>query len=633
MLDMRLAQARAALDVGRFDHALSILQSVVDTRADQETLGLVGQAMVGLGMEASAAEIFESAANLGGPDAFSHALRAAALYQTAGNDEQAQLIGLRLLRERPDDPDLVFLLVGIFEKSGELELAQALAPRLAASEREDHLIAAARVLADQPRNPANRIIYRKLRALLPDQPYVRFANLAQARDASEFDVVEREEALLKADIAREGPELLACEEPHAALIWLDDEAQLQHARNVGAFTPFTEQSRSIRRQMPHDWSDRIRIGYVSGDLWDDHATMRLLGEVLTLHDRERFDITLFCNTPDHFRVHDKGGRALWGDIVSIVDMDDEAAERLVRSRGIDVLVDLKGWTANHRLGLFNRQAAPVQVAWLGFPGSTVMVDFDYVIGDRFTLPDAAAPHFHERFCRLPETYQPNETRFRPRPQPVTRAALDLPEDVFLLSSFNSPKKLTPFTLELWADVMKAAPSAHLAVMAGEGIVDAFARRGIERERIHPLGKCAYEQHMARAAVTDLALDTFPCNGHTTTSDMLWAGVPIVTMRGQTFAGRVSESLLNAVGLADLVAPDRQGFVALAASIASDCDKAATLKERLETNRFLLPLFDAERFCRHLENAYAEMAARARAGEAPAAFDVPALPPRTGPFRH
>lgn len=632
-VDARIQEARARLETRRYGEALAVLQPIITPDSSEEVLALVGEALAGMGHKADAAEFFESAAALGQSAAYDHARRAAELHLAAGNDDKAQLIALRLLQQRPEDPALAFMLITIFEKTGELQLVDALKHRLVESEVPEHLQMAARLLSSDPYSPSNAVVYRKLRALFPNDPYIRFTHLGFARERCEFEVVEKEEAAIRAELARGNTAILQFEEPHAALIWLEDEALLRKAANTGALPLYTEESRRRRRAMPHRWGERIRIGYVSSDLWDDHATMRLLGDVLRHHDRNRFEITLFCATPEKYRSFDGGGRSGWGEIVSIREMDDAAAEAAIRARGIDILVDLKGHTGNHRCGIFNRQAAPVQVAWLGFPGSAAGVDCDYVIGDRFTLPDGSAPHFHELFCRLPESYQPNDPSARQRPAAVSRAALGLPEDVFLFASFNGTKKLTPGTLDIWAEVLKEAPEAHLWIMAhGQTVKSAFARRGIDPARIHPASKCAYADHIARVQAADLALDTFPCNGHTTTSDMLWAGLPVVTMKGQTFAGRVSESLLHAIGLPELVAEGREGFVALASAIARSPGTSDALKARLEENRFRAPLFDSERFCRHLEAAFRTMADRARAGEPPAAFDVPALPPRAGAFR-
>ena len=632
-IDPTLAAVRTCLDRGQFGEAVSRLQPLIGEGTEAPVLTLLAEALAGLGLSGDAADILEKLAADDGAERYGHLRRAARLHLAAGNSDQAQLLALRLLQERPDDPELSFILVRIFQQSGETSLVDALKNRLVTSEEPEHLQLALELIGHEHLNPARGPLYRKLRALFPDDPYIRFTNLDVARGLCDFETVAREEAAIRAELDSGRTDLLAAETPHSAIMWLEDEALLRRATNIGGLTPFTRESQALRHAMPHAWARRLRIGYVSGDFWDDHATMRLLGEVLSQHDRDRFEITLFCNTPERFAAFDQGGRQRWGRIVSIRGMDDAEAEAAIRAAGIDILVDLKGHTGDNRCGIFNRAAAPVQVAWLGFPGTVAGVDCDYVIGDRFVLPAASQVHYHERFCRMPESYQPNDPVHHVLPPATPRAALGLPEDRFLFASFNAPRKLSLEALDLWAAVLRASPGADLWIMGPEApIRAAFSGRGIDPVRLHMAGKCAYPDHIARAQAADLALDSFPCNGHTTTSDMLWAGVPVVTMRGQAFAGRVSESLLHAVGLPELVAGSAEGFVALAAGLAADRARMAEFTSRLAANRFRAPLFDAERFCRHLETAYEAMAARARAGLPPEGFDVPPLPARDGPFK-
>jgi hypothetical protein len=619
--DPRLAPARAAFARGDYQAALVQAEKLIRGTPDGGILAFLAETMARLGHRAEAAGLFEQAAEAGHlPETCRK--RAAVLYLEAGHEDAAQLLALQLLKILPEDPAVVFVLVSIFLKNGERELVDALKNRLVASDEPEHLLLAARLLPSDSANPANLVLFRKLNALFPEDPYIRMSLLGYAREFCDFETVEREETRLRAAMAAGDYSDLAAEEPHAAVMWLESDEDLRRATNLGPFPAFTEESRRARRAAPHAWGEKIRIGYLSADFWDDHATMRLLAEVLRRHDPARFEITLFCNTPERFIRFDGGGRETWGRIVPIRDLGDEEAAALIRAEGIDILVDLKGHTGNNRAGVVNLGAAPVQVAWLGFPGTCIAVDCDYVIGDRFVLPDGAQPHYHELFCRLPDTYQPNDPVSRPLPPAASRAELGLPEDVFLFASFNSAKKLTPRTLDLWARVLAEAPKAHLWIMApGDAVLSAFAARGIDSARIHIAAKCAYASHVARVQAADLGLDTFPCNGHTTTSDMLWAGLPVVTMRGQGFPSRVSESLLHAIGLPELVAPDDDAFVTLAAGLAKDPDRLKPLRQRLIANRFTAPLFDAERFCRNLERGFEVMAERARAGLEPVAFDV------------
>lgn len=620
-LDPRLAPARAAFDRGDYTAALTQLQSLITSTPDPQILVLLAETLERLDLLADAAGLFEQVADTGfEPEACRK--RAANLYMKAGRDDEAQLLALQLLKVLPDDPVVNFVLVSIFLRNGETELVNALKNRLVGSDDPEHLLLAARLLPEDSNNPANLVLFRKLRRLYPDDIYIRMSLLGYAREFCDFETVEREQQALRTDMAGGDFSALAAEEPHNAVMWLETDAELRLATNLGPFQPFTPESRTARRTAPHHWGEKIRVGYVSADLWDDHATMRLLAEVLKLHDPARFEVTLFCNTPDRFIGFDSGRRKDWGRIVSIRELDDKAASGLVKEMGIAILVDLKGHTGNNRAGLFNLGSAPVQVAWLGFPGTCIHIDCDYVIGDRYVLPDEARPHYHELFCRLPNSYQPNDPVNRALPPASSREQLGLPGDAFVFASFNGTKKLTPATLDLWARVLVAAPASHLWIMAPEAPIRlALGQRGISQDRIHVASKMAYAPHIARVQGADLGLDTFPCNGHTTTSDMLWAGLPVVTARGHGFPGRVSESLLNAIGLPELVAADRDQFVELAAGLANDPQRLAPLRQRLIDNRYTAPLFDARRFCGNLEKAYEAMAARAKSGRAPVAFDV------------
>lgn len=433
------------------------------------------------------------------------------------------------------------------------------------------------------------------------------------------------------------PGAIEAEQPHNAVMWCSDEglmARIADRRQPG----FTEESRARRRARPHVYDRKIRIGYVSGDFASGHATMILMRGVLEQHDPERFEVTLYCNTPDAIRANDDGYRATMGHLVSIRDMPDEVAVAAIRADGIDILVDLKGHTRDARPGIFNIGAAPVQLAWLGFPGSAVGVDCDYVIGDPVVTPDASAPHYHEAFCRLPETYQPNDSTHRPLPPPMRRSDAGLPDGRFVFASFNSVRKVSPEVFSAWVRILKAVPESVFWFMchsdrAATNFADAMAAAGIQRERIIPAKIIGYEPHLARLQAADLCLDTFPCNGHTTTSDCLWAGVPMVAVKGTTFASRVSESLLNAIGLSELVAPDIDGYVELAVSLARNSHGLSGLRQKLAANRLSAPLFNTERFVRHLEKAYEMMVARAMLGLPAAAIDVPALPEGETVYSH
>lgn len=426
------------------------------------------------------------------------------------------------------------------------------------------------------------------------------------------------------------------EDPLFHLMWCGDERLNGLVRHMPAGTPFTPDMRAARRARPHRFGDKIRVGYLTSDVSDQHPTMILFQAVLEAHDPERFEVTLFCYTDDDLTETDLAFRKRYPNLVVIRDLDDDAAAELIRARGIDILVDLKGHTRDARVDLVNRGLAPVQVAWLGFPGTCHGIDCDYIIGDPVVLPDGSEPHYHELFCRLPETYQCNDGKTRPRPEPPPRSTLGLPDEAIVFGSFNKQAKITAEVADLWARVLSAVPGSVLWTLcqpgpARENFATHMQSLGIAPSRIIYMPRADYAEHIARIGAADIALDTFPYSGHTTTSDCLWAGVPVVALKGTNFASRVSESLLTAIGLSELVAHDEQAFVDMAVMMARSPLRRRALKAKLEQNRLRMPLFDTERFTRHLETAFEMMVARAARGLPPEPFDVPALPPRQGLF--
>ncbi len=364
--------------------------------------------------------------------------------------------------------------------------------------------------------------------------------------------------------------------------------------------------------------------------------MKLFRAVLKMHDPERFDVTLFCYTAEEHLGEDVD-RSDWGKIITVREMSDVDAAQVIRDHEIDVLIEMKGHTRNSRPAILNHKPAPIHVAWLGFPGTTVNVDLDYVIGDRYVLPDVAKPHYWEKFCRLPESYQPNDPYNRPQTEMFTRKDAKLPEDAFVFASFNATRKISLENINLWIRILKATPKSVLWMLckdqrAHDNILRKFTSAGIDRKRIVFTTVVAYEAHIARLKLADVGLDTFPVNGHTTTSEQLWAGLPVLTVKGTHFASRVSESLLHAIDLPETIAESNEDYVQRAIDLYNNPDKVKALKQRLEDNRWIKPLFDVERFTRHLEKAYEMMVDRAKARLEPDHIDVPALPPRETSFR-
>ncbi|OLP53627.1 hypothetical protein BJF92_05595 [Rhizobium rhizosphaerae] len=452
------------------------------------------------------------------------------------------------------------------------------------------------------------------------------------RNLQEYLLLEesrQENERFLAALERGDKDMIGVEYPFMNINWCDDERINAMMTNIKLSAPLTELSRAARRARPHTFNKPLKIGYLSCDFYSQHATMLLFRGVLEHHDPDVVDVTLFCYSDPKSYSYDDGWRSLQDNLVVIRDLSDEEAAAAIREAGIDILVDLKGHTRGGRGGILNLGGAPVQVAYLGFPGSGCGIDCDYIIGDHFVLPDSSQPHYHEMFCRLPESYQANDNTRRADPPAATRASLGLPENRFVFASFNAVRKITHRTATLWARILREVPDSVLwmmcpSVFAQDNFLVWMTEQGIARERIIFAPFADYAQHVARLKAADLGLDTFPVNGHTTSSDKLWAGLPVATIKGRHFASRVTESLLNGVGLPELVAEDDEAYVALCVALARDRMRLDALRRKLADGRDSAPLYDTARFTRHLEEAYRIMAARAEAGLEPDHFDVPLL---------
>lgn len=629
--DERLIEARAAIEDGRYGEAVELAAAVIAATGDPEAIRVLADAFEKQGLKAEAAEVFEHLAGREPAEARRLLLRAAELHSESGRRDKALALVSQVRRDNPHDSAASALFATLTGLSARPKSVDDVTNEMIASDDPVKLRQAVQRIGDDLRDIRNLTLFGKLRRLFPDDPYIRATLCSFAREFCDYPTLEREEAALRAEIARGDLRGLAAEMPLTNLMWCADEALNRLAVNVSGLSPPPADAGARRHAMAHRWGERLRIGYLSSDLWDDHATMRLFQSVLTAHDPARFDVTLFCHTPERFVGFDRGQRARWGRIVRIEHMDDDRAKEAIRAEGIDILVDLKGHTGRSRSRLMNMPIAPVHVQWLGFPGSCVNVDCDYVIGDPIVLPDSSKPHYHEKFCRLPESYQPNDPVHRVLPEALSREEAGLPAGRFVFAAFNSQRKNSPECVALWARVLRASPEALFWLMvdgerARAATLSQFEKLGVAPDRILFAPKMAYPRHMARVQAADLVLDSFPYNGHTTTSDMLWAGLPVLTKRGTNFASRVSESLLNAIGLPELVARDDEDFVALAGALSRDPQRIAALEARIVENRSVAPLFNAERFCRHLETAFAMMAERAKAGLSPDHLDVPARPP-------
>lgn len=366
---------------------------------------------------------------------------------------------------------------------------------------------------------------------------------------------------------------------------------------------------------------RIRIGYVSGEL-REHAVGHLMARLLELHDRETFEvhaISLGKLTGDAVQTRIRAAVEHFHDVST---MPDAAAIAHLRGLGLDIALDLNGYTGDSRSVFFAQGIAPVQALFLGYPGTMGAPFIDYVIGDAVTLPDGAEPFYAEKPVRLPHCFMPTDDMREITIAGLTRAQFGLPEDGFVFCCFNNTHKILPEAFDGMMRILAAVPGSVLWLReenapAARNLKAAAAARGIDPARLVMAGRVDHADHLGRHALADLFLDTLPYNAHTTACDALGAGLPVLSHIGQAFAGRVAASLLTAVGLPDMVVDSQPAFEARAIALAQDPQALGAIRARLEANLPGCALFDTPRYARGLEEAFRRLHARQRAGEAPA----------------
>lgn len=378
---------------------------------------------------------------------------------------------------------------------------------------------------------------------------------------------------------------------------------------------------------------RLRIGYFSAD-FREHPLASLTARLFELHDRERFEVTAFSFGPDSGDPMQQRLRAAFEHFVDVRGLGDAAVVSLARERGIQIAVDLNGYTAGCRPNLFALRAAPLQVSWLGYLGTMGASYMDYLIVDRHLVPPSQREAYRERLVCLP-SYQVNDDTRRIGERVFTRAELGLPEAGFVFCCLNNAYKITPAVFRCWMRILQVVPGSVLMLYAENPWMPANLRReaatcGVAAERLVFVERLPPPDYLARYRVADLYLDTMPYNAGTTASDALWAGLPVLTCRGRSLASRVAGSLLHAAGLPELVTDDAQAYEARAVELARDPSQLQALRQRLHDGRGGSALFDSARFTRHLEAAFEAMADRRQAGLPPDDLtieDVPAVRPR------
>ncbi|CAM3373978.1 tetratricopeptide repeat protein [Paracoccus nototheniae] len=411
------------------------------------------------------------------------------------------------------------------------------------------------------------------------------------------------------------------------IISLTDDPMVQRAhaeRASGTLMPPTARALAAR---PVAADGRLRIGYFSSD-FEKHATMVLMAGLFEHHDRSRFEIFAYSYGKEDDSPSRRRLVAAVEHFCDIRKMTDADIAARARRDGIDIAIDLKGYTADNRMAIFADRAAPVQMSWLGWPGTLGSDAFDYAIVDGVTVPDRFRAGFSESVIRMPDSYQINDDA-RPLPGPaLPRAEYGLPPNGFVFCCFNAIYKISPREFDIWMRLLDKVEGSVLWLLKDNPWAETHlraeaGRRGVDADRLVFAAKAPLHDHLRRHAAADLFLDTFIYNAHTTCSDALWAGLPVLTMPGRHFASRVAASLLCAAGQPGLIAAEEAAYERMALTLARSLDRLAAIRRQLIADRPVSALFDTRRFVRHLETAFEITAERSRAGLAPVDLDVPA----------
>ncbi|HEX3483611.1 MAG TPA: hypothetical protein VHT51_01035, partial [Micropepsaceae bacterium] len=371
--------------------------------------------------------------------------------------------------------------------------------------------------------------------------------------------------------------------------------------------------------------DKIRIAYISTD-FRAHAVAFLIVGCFEHHDKSRFETTAISLHPDDGSETRQRIVAAFDRFIDVQAMSDAAVAAKLRELEIDIAIDLNGYTGDARTGILGHRPAPVQVNYLGYPGTMGAPYMDYLIADPMVIPSQDRVHYSEKIVYLPHGYQANDRKRRIAERTPTRHEAGLPETGFVFACFNNTHKIGPEMFDIWMRLLRDVEGSVLWLFednaeAAHNVKRETVARGVSAERVIFAPRVMPPEHLARTRLADLFLDTLPYNAHTTASDALWMGLPIVTCPSTTFPSRVAASLLHAIGMPEMVTSSLAEYEALAGALARDPVRLAAIKAKLIRNRDTEPMFDTARFTRYLEAAYTGMWERHQAGLPPESFAI------------
>jgi predicted O-linked N-acetylglucosamine transferase (SPINDLY family) len=651
-----LGRGNALAALGRRDDALAAYDAALATGpATAGTLNNRGNVLLELGRVDEALASYEGAIAAGGAEAVAHCNRAKAL---AMQDRFADALAScdRALAMRPEYPEALLNRSNALLRLGRAADALASCDRaleLAPNDAQLHFnrgVALAdlgdprqasasftRALESEPSHA--RALERRAMArsslgefegaaadmaraleLDPLLPYARGAGLQWRLQCCDWAGIEAAIADVVAGV-RSGERVVA---PFTFIAVSASPADQLRCARVWVSRECPPAAEPLWRGETYD-HDRIRVAYLSSD-FREHPIVYKLAGVIERHDTARFETIGVAFGPD---VRDAARQRMERAFERFLDahaMRDEAIAAWLRDEEVDIVVDLNGFTKNARSRILASRPAPVQVNYFGYPATMGAGFIDYILADRFVIPESQRHHYAEAVVDLPDTFHPTDDSQAIGVAMPSRETAGLPPDALVLCCFNNDYKIQPAQFDTWMRILARTERSVLWLLEGSATVEANLRReaaarGVDPARLVFARRVAYETYLARYRLADLFLDTLPFNAAATASDALWAGVPVLTCAGDAYASRISGSLLRAIGLSDLVATSLGEYEAIACRLAADAQALRAIRERLAVNRSRQPLFDTDRFRRHLEAAFTTMCERYRRGERAAPFAV------------
>ncbi len=618
-------------DLGDFEGACeAFLKADEQGPGSAIALGNLGAVLVMLGRDEEAMAILRRALDLNPDAALAHE-NIAMIFRRRGQFGAALDHFRRASELSPGNAGILIQTGALLAEKGETEAAEALFREAleAGGGAEAHYSLAA--LYDNGSRPgAAASHYRQALELEPaDARVVAAFHWFSQRNCAWEDTAALKQRLLEQTAAALDAGRKPALHPFAHLSLEDDD--MLNLRIAERWTrEIVEKAALSNLRLSHDPGRKaegapIVLGYLSSN-FNNHPVAHLMRGVYGLHDRTRFTVHGYSTGKPDASFYQKAAERDCDRFSDIRDLSDEAAARLIHDDGVDILIDLCGYTEGTRMGIAALRPAPLQVNYLGGVGTSGAPFFDYIVSDAVATPRGREGAFSEAVVRLPNCYAPQDREEKISGKIFSRAEAGLPDDAFVYCSFNQAYKIDAAIFRVWMDILLAVPGSVLWLYPGNGeaarnLKSQALARGVAAERLIFAPPMAKADHLSRLRLADLALDTAIYKGGVTTSDALWAGVPVITVSGRHMPSRASMSKLSAMGLGELVCRSLDDYAGLAVRLAKNRDELTALGKKLEKNRLTLPLFDTERSVRNLERAYAEMWARRRRGLAPAGFSV------------